>query len=68
MDGLHGRDGAAAFMAPPFNTAPADLPDALDSTHDALLRPNGGVVPGDDPGHDWGTSTWTPSTSFFGLA
>ncbi|AZM50467.1 glycoside hydrolase family 15 [Streptomyces sp. WAC 06738] len=68
VDGLHGRDSAAAFMAPPFNTAPADLRDALDSTYDALLRPNGGVVPGDDPGHDWGTSTWTPSTSFFGLA
>ncbi|MGW8885963.1 hypothetical protein [Streptomyces sp. NPDC055749] len=68
VDGLHGRDSAAAFMAPPFNIAPADLPSALDSTYAALLRPNGGVVPGNDPKHNWGASTWTPSTSFFALA
>jgi GH15 family glucan-1,4-alpha-glucosidase len=55
-------------MAPPFNDPPADLPTALDTTYQALLRPNGGVVPGNDPDFDWGNVTWTPSTSFFALA
>ncbi|WP_150516821.1 glycoside hydrolase family 15 [Streptomyces subrutilus] len=68
LDGLHGRDSAAAFMAPPFNTAPADLPAALDDTYGALLRPNGGLVPGDDPETRWGDITWTACTSFFALA
>ena len=68
VDGEHGHDSAAAFMAPPFNRAPADLRPALDTTYSALLRPNGGVVPGDDPAQNWGTTTWTPSTSFFALA
>jgi GH15 family glucan-1,4-alpha-glucosidase len=67
IDGLHGRDSAVTFMAPPFNTAPADLPAAIDSTYQALVRPNGGVVPGNDPDHTWSTS-WTPETGFFGLA
>ncbi|MEV6955530.1 hypothetical protein [Streptomyces sp. NPDC051183] len=67
-DGLHGRDSAVAFMAPPFNTAPADLPTALDETYRALLRPNGGLVPGNDPATRWGDITWTASTSFFALA
>ncbi|RKT02628.1 hypothetical protein BX286_0537 [Streptomyces sp. 3211.6] len=69
-DGLHGRDSAAAFMAPPFNTAPADLPRALDDTYRELRRPNGGLVPGSDPdpGTPWGNITWTASTSFFALA
>ncbi|MFI5979895.1 hypothetical protein ACIBEA_03345 [Streptomyces sp. NPDC051555] len=67
-DGLHGRDSAAAFMAPPFNTAPADLATALDSTHRALLLPNGGLTPGNDPGFSWGAYAWTPSTTFFALA
>ncbi|WP_330334165.1 hypothetical protein OHS33_33450 [Streptomyces sp. NBC_00536] len=67
-DGLHGRDSAAAFMAPPFNTAPADLPSALDSTWDALLLPNGGILPGNDPEFSWGSYAWTPSTTFFALA
>lgn len=68
VDGLHGFDSAAAFMAPPFNDAPADLPAALDTTYHALVRANGGVVPGNDPDFDWGNVTWTPSTSFFALA
>ncbi|MGW7682822.1 hypothetical protein ACWGID_18945 [Kribbella sp. NPDC054772] len=68
IDGKHGYDSALAFMAPPFNEAPADLPAALDATYQALVRPNGGVVPGNDPDFDWGESTWTPSTSFFALA
>jgi len=68
VDGLHGRDSAAAFMAPPFNEPPPDLDVALDDTFQALRRGNGGLVPGDDPGHDWGENTWTPSTSFFALA
>ncbi len=68
VDNDHGRDSAVAFMAPPFNDAPRDLPGALGDTWDALVRPNGGVVPGNDPSHDWGTDTWTPSTSFFALA
>ncbi|MFD3543063.1 hypothetical protein ACFWUQ_26700 [Streptomyces sp. NPDC058662] len=67
-DGLHGRDSAVAFMAPPFNTAPAGLGRALEDTYAALLRPNGGLVPGDDPGTRWGDITWTASTSFFALA
>ncbi|MER5727160.1 hypothetical protein ABT084_02190 [Streptomyces sp. NPDC002138] len=67
-DGLHGRDSAAAFMAPPFNTAPADLPPALDSTYDALLLPNGGLAPGNDPDFSWGAYAWTPSTTFLALA
>ncbi|MFJ3922050.1 hypothetical protein [Streptomyces sp. NPDC090022] len=68
IDGEHGRDTAAAFMAPPFNTAPADLPAALDSTYRALLLPNGGLSPGNDPGQPWGTYAWTASTSFFAVA
>ncbi|MGW5347945.1 hypothetical protein [Streptomyces sp. HUAS TT3] len=67
-DGQHGRDSAAAFMAPPVNTAPADLPAALDSTQQALLLPNGGLSPGNDPGFSWGSYAWTASTSFFALA
>jgi hypothetical protein len=43
--GLHGRDSAVTFMAPPFNHAPAHLAPAIDSTYQALLQPNGG-----DPG------------------
>ncbi|GLY88186.1 hypothetical protein Airi02_061150 [Actinoallomurus iriomotensis] len=67
-DGQHGHDSAAAFMAPPFNRAPTGLRAALDTSYRALLRPNGGVVPGDDPAVHWGNSTWTPSTLFFALA
>lgn len=55
-------------MAPPFNTAPADLPRALDTTYRALLLPNGGLTPGNDPTAPWGANAWTPSTSFFALA
>ncbi|MEV0411642.1 hypothetical protein AB0I68_12790 [Streptomyces sp. NPDC050448] len=68
VDGQHGRDSAVAFMAPPFNAAPADLPRALDATHKALLLPNGGLTPGNDPTAPWGGNAWTPSTSFFALA
>ncbi|WP_051696359.1 hypothetical protein [Streptomyces sp. NRRL S-244] len=68
VDGQHGHDSAAAFMAPPFNTAPADLPRALDTTYKALLLPNGGLTPGNDPTAPWGGNAWTPSTSFFALA
>lgn len=57
--GLHGA---------PFNTAPADLPRALDTTYEALLLPNGGLTPGNDPTAPWGANAWTPSTSFFALA
>ncbi|MFF4421710.1 hypothetical protein ACFY04_13130 [Streptomyces sp. NPDC001549] len=68
VDGQHGRDSAVAFMAPPFNTAPADLPRALDTTYKALLLPNGGLTPGNDPTAPWGANAWTPSTSLFALA
>ncbi|AWZ08731.1 hypothetical protein DRB96_33520 [Streptomyces sp. ICC1] len=68
LDGLHGRDSAAAFMAPPFNAAPAGLAGALDSTQRALLLPNGGLTPGNDPDHSWGSYAWTASTTFFALA
>ncbi|MGP3691616.1 hypothetical protein ACTVZO_44480 [Streptomyces sp. IBSNAI002] len=68
IDGKHGRDSAAAFMAPPFNRAPADLPAALVSTQRALLQPNGGLLPGNDPGAPWGSYAWTASTGFFALA
>jgi hypothetical protein len=54
-------------MAPPFNQAPADLGAAIDDTYQALLRPNGGVVPGNDPAHTW-TNSWGPETAFFALA
>ncbi|MEU2395444.1 hypothetical protein [Streptomyces sp. NPDC007369] len=67
-DGKHGRDSAAAFMAPPINTAPADVREALDSTHAALLLPNGGLSPGNDPAFSWGSYAWTASSSFFALA
>ncbi|MDJ0382057.1 hypothetical protein [Streptomyces sp. G-G2] len=63
-----GRDSAAAFMAPPFNNAPAGLAAALDSTYDALLLPNGGLSPGIDPNVNWGAYAWTPSTTFLALA
>ncbi|MGW5354456.1 hypothetical protein ACWERV_28555 [Streptomyces sp. NPDC004031] len=66
-DGLHGRDSAVTFMAPPFNRPPDGLAGAIDDTYRALLRPNGGVVPGDDPAHPWATS-WGPETAFFALA
>lgn len=68
VDGKHGRDSAAAFMAPPFNPAPRGLGAALDSTYRELLLPNGGVSPGNDPGFSWGLYAWTASTSFFALA
>ncbi|MFJ9550601.1 glycoside hydrolase family 15 protein [Streptomyces erythrochromogenes] len=68
IDGKHGRDSAVAFMAPPFNTAPPGLGEALDSTHRALLLPGGGVPPGNDPDFSWGSYAWTASTSFFALA
>ncbi|KRV48330.1 hypothetical protein AQ490_25280 [Wenjunlia vitaminophila] len=67
VDGKHGRDSAVTFLAPPYNTAPDDLAVAMDDTYAALLRPNGGVVPGDDPGQKW-RNTWTPETAFFALA
>ncbi|MEU7555368.1 hypothetical protein AB0B01_24010 [Streptomyces sp. NPDC044571] len=68
VDGQHGHDSAVAFMAPPFNAAPAGLPRALDATYKALLLPNGGLTPGSDPAAPWGGNAWTPSTSFFALA
>ncbi|MDX3539983.1 hypothetical protein PV721_37885 [Streptomyces sp. MB09-01] len=68
VDGKHGRDSAVAFMAPPFNAAPPGLSGALDSTYRALLLPNGGVSPGNDPSFSWGSYAWTASTSFFALA
>ncbi|MGW8780592.1 hypothetical protein ACWGNM_21405 [Streptomyces sp. NPDC055796] len=68
VDGEHGHDSAAAFMAPPFNEAPADLPRALDTTYRALLLPSGGLTPGNDRTAPWGGNAWTPSTSFFALA
>ncbi|MFE0579867.1 hypothetical protein [Streptomyces sp. NPDC058874] len=68
VDGEHGRDSAMAFMAPPFNTAPPGLGEALDSTYRALLLPNGGVSPGNDPDFSWGSYAWTASTAFFALA
>ncbi|WP_051837445.1 hypothetical protein [Streptomyces sp. NRRL F-2580] len=68
VDGRHGRDSAVAFMAPPFNAAPPGLGAALDSTYRALLLPNGGVSPGNDPSFSWGSYAWTASTSFFALA
>ncbi|MFG2873673.1 hypothetical protein ACGFYU_01345 [Streptomyces sp. NPDC048337] len=67
-DGRHGHDSAVAFMAPPFNAAPADLPRALDATYAALRLPNGGLTPGNDPTAPWGRDAWTPSTAFFALA
>ncbi|MBW5486155.1 hypothetical protein [Streptomyces bambusae] len=67
-DGRHGRDSAAAFMAPPFNEPAPGLGEALDSTYRALLLPNGGLSPGNDPDHSWGSYAWTASTSFFALA
>lgn len=67
VDGLHGRDSAVTFMAPPFNQAPADLATAMDDTYQALLLPNGGLVPGNDPGHIW-ANAWGPETAFFALA
>ncbi|MFI0897291.1 hypothetical protein [Streptomyces sp. NPDC020983] len=66
-DGLHGRDAAVTFMAPPFGPAPDGLAGAVDATYRALLRPGGGVVPGDDPGHPW-ADAWGPETAFFALA
>lgn len=68
VDGRHGYDSAVAFMAPPFNAAPAGLPGALDATYRTLLLPNGGLTPGNDPTAPWGGNAWTPSTAFFALA
>ncbi|MFJ6795004.1 hypothetical protein [Streptomyces sp. NPDC091268] len=67
-DGRSGHDSAVAFMAPPFNAAPAGLPRALDAAYRALLLPNGGLTPGNDPSAPWGGTAWTPSTAFFALA
>lgn len=67
-DGRHGHDSAVTFMAPPFNTAPVGLPGALDATYRALLLPNGGLTPGNDPAAPWGGNAWTPSTALFALA
>ncbi|MCX4775680.1 hypothetical protein [Streptomyces sp. NBC_01264] len=68
VDGRHGHDSAVAFMAPPFNEAPAALAGALATTYRELLLPNGGLTPGNDPGARWGAYAWTPSTAFFALA
>lgn len=68
VDGRHGHDSAVAFMAPPFNEAPAGLAGALDATYRELLLPNGGLTPGNDPDAPWGAYAWTPSTAFFALA
>ncbi|MEU9304628.1 hypothetical protein [Streptomyces sp. NPDC048269] len=68
VDGRHGLDSAVAFMAPPFNTAPAGLSGALDASYRALLLPNGGLTPGNDPTAPWGRNAWTPSTALFALA
>lgn len=68
IDGRHGHDSAVAFMAPPFNEAPAGLAAALDTSYRELLLPNGGLTPGNDPGARWGAYAWTPSTAFFALA
>lgn len=68
VDGRHGQDSAVAFMAPPFNEAPAGLAGALDTTYRELLLPNGGLTPGNDSGARWGAYAWTPSTAFFALA
>ncbi|MFB6614876.1 hypothetical protein ACIGFK_17850 [Streptomyces sp. NPDC085524] len=68
VDGQHGRDSAVAFMAPPFNAAPPGLPRALDATYQALLLPQGGLTPGNDPTAPWGAYAWTPSTALFALA
>ncbi|WP_328303114.1 hypothetical protein OG389_34875 [Streptomyces sp. NBC_00435] len=67
-DGRHGHDSAVAFLAPPFNEAPAGLAGALDTTYRELLLPNGGLTPGNDPAARWGANAWTPSTAFFALA
>lgn len=67
IDGLHGRDSAVTFMGPPFNQPPAGLAAAIDSTYQALLRPNGGVIPGNDPNQNW-TNSWGPETAFFAIA
>jgi glucoamylase len=67
IDNLHGRDSAVNFMAPPFNQAPAGLSSAINSTYQALLRPNGGVIPGNDPDIYWANS-WTPATMTFALS
>ncbi|MET9470186.1 hypothetical protein ABZY44_36415 [Streptomyces sp. NPDC006544] len=67
-DGRHGHDSAVAFMAPPFNAAPAGLSGALDDTYGALLLPNGGLTPGNDRTAPWGATAWTPSTALFALA
>ncbi|MFJ3922209.1 hypothetical protein [Streptomyces sp. NPDC090022] len=68
VDGRAGHDSAVAFLAPPFNAAPAGLPQALEATYRALLLPNGGLTPGNDPMAPWGQNAWTPSTAFFALA
>ncbi|MFD7256732.1 hypothetical protein [Streptomyces sp. NPDC059874] len=68
VDGRHGYDSAVAFMAPPFNAAPTGLHRALDVTYRALLLPNGGLTPGNDPTAPWGGNAWTPSTALFALA
>lgn len=60
-----GLDSAIAFMAPPFNIAPAGLGRDLRHSFDVLRRPNGGVVPGQSWAHE---ATWTPETMFFALA
>lgn len=62
-----GADSAVAFLAPPFNQAPPDLAVALDRTYTALVQPNHGIIPGEDPTQRWPNS-WTPATASLAVA
>lgn len=59
------RDAAVAFLLPPFAEGSADVVDAWEGAAVGMLRPAGGLAPGEGWKQD-GIS-WTPQTALFAL-
>jgi hypothetical protein len=65
LDGVRGLDSAVTFMAPPYNQAPPNLADTIDTTYQRLLQPGGGVIPYQTHGN---SVVYAAETAFFALA
>ncbi|MGD8149285.1 hypothetical protein [Ornithinimicrobium sp. Y1694] len=62
-----GYDAALTFLLPPYVTGLEDeVAPLLDVAHAAMLRPAGGVAPGESWKDDW--ISWTPETALFAQA
>jgi glucoamylase len=61
-----GSDAAVTFLGPPFAASSSAVAHAVKQTMNAIMLPNGGVL----PGSDWAgnrTVAWTAETAFFSL-